>query len=114
MGYSCTAIPEPRVKTSKPVVGLEGVTVWLIAGEGERPKSYYLTSRFIVEKCEPDKYLGTELPNEIAGTGVLLGTSVCLNATPLLKQLQKQSANFVNGLFELNDPTVIAALKALA
>lgn len=114
MGYSCAAIPEPRVKTSKPVVGLEGATVWLVAGEGDSPKSYYLASRFVVDKCEPSKHLGTPLPNEVSGAGVLLRTSVCLDATPLLAQLRRLSANFVNGFFELRDPAAISALKALA
>ena len=114
MGYSCTAIPTPRVKTSKSVAGLEGSTVWLVAGEGKSPKNYFLASTFLSDKCEPDKYLGTRLPNEVPGTGTLLGTSVSLNATALLEQLQKLSANFVNGFCELRDPAAISALKALA
>jgi hypothetical protein len=113
MGYSCTAIPEPRVTTSKPVVGLEGSTVWLVAGEGESPKRYYLASRFVIEKCEPDKHLGTKLCNEVSGNGVLLGTGVCLDALPLLQQLKRLSANFVNGFFELRDARTVADLKAL-
>jgi hypothetical protein len=114
MGYSCEKIPEPRVKTSKPIDGLEGVTVWLIAGEGKSPKNYYLAARFIVENCEIDKYPGTDLPNQISGPGKLFHKSICLNGTPLLGLLQKQSANFVNGLCELRDPSALAALKALA
>lgn len=113
MGYSCTEIPEPRVKTSKSVVGTEGATVWLVSGEGVRPKSYYLALMFVVDRCEPDKYLETKLPNEISGAGALLGTSVCLDGTALLEELQRLSANFVNGFFELRDPSAIAALKAL-
>ncbi|MGR9000140.1 MAG: hypothetical protein ACU88J_13985, partial [Gammaproteobacteria bacterium] len=64
MRYSCTEIPEPpRVKTSKFVCGLEGVTVWLIAGEGKSPKSYYIAAKFIATNCEPNLYPGTDLPN---------------------------------------------------
>jgi hypothetical protein len=114
MGYSCTAIPTPRVKTSKPVAGTEGSTVWLIAGEGKSPKSYYLAAKFSVEKCEPGKHLGTELPNEVSGPGLLLGKSIKLSGTPLLSQLQKLSANFVHGFCEVRDVAAIAALKALA
>lgn len=114
MGYSCTDIPYPRVKTRRPVKGLEGATVWLVAGEGKSPKSYYLAAKFIIDKCDPDKHLGTNLPNEISGPGLLLGRSIPLNATPLLAQLQRLSANFVNGLCELRDPSAVAALKALA
>ena len=113
MRYSCTAIPEPRVKTSKSVVGLEGATVWLVAGEGERPKRYYLASKFVIEKCEPDKYVGKKLRNEVSGSGVLLGLGVSLDALPLLMHIKKISANFVNGFFELRDARAIADLKAL-
>ena len=114
MGYSCTAITTPSVKTSKSVAGLEGSTVWLIAGEGKSLKNYFLASTFVVDKCEPDKYPRTKLANELSGAGTLLGTSVSLNMTPLLRELQRLSANFVNGFCELRDTTVISALKALA
>jgi hypothetical protein len=103
----------PLASTSKSVVGLEGATVWLVAGEGRSPKSYYLASRFVIEECAPDKHTGTKLPNEASGTGVLFGTTFALNTTVLLEQLRKLSANFVNGFFELRDPATIAALKAL-
>ena len=103
MGYSCKDIPTPRVKTSKPVVGLEGATVWLIAGEGEKPKTYYLASRFIIDRSEPAKYLGEKLANEVSGKGTLLKTSVPLAGTAVLEKIKKQSANFVNGFFELRD-----------
>lgn len=114
MGYSCTDIPVPRVKTDKLVIGLEGATVWLVAGEGASPKRYYLTSRFIIDKCEQNKDIGTRLSNEVSGSGVLLGMSVPLNTTSILKQVMRLSANFVNGFFELRDPDAIAALKTLA
>ena len=114
MGYSCTAIPKPRVKTSKPIDGTAGSTVWLIAGEGKSPQSYYLAAKFVVDTCEPGKYLGKELPNEVSGPGSLLGKSINLNGTPLLAQLQKLSANFVNGFCEVRDAAAIAGLKALA
>lgn len=113
MGYSCTAISTPRVVTSKPVSGLEGATVWLVAGEGKTPKSYYLASRFIVDKCSPGKHWGTDLPNEVSGEGDLFGMRISLDASPLLEQLQRASANFVSGFCELRDPSVISALKAL-
>ena len=114
MGYSCTAIPVPRVKTSKAVAGLEGATVWLVAGEGESPKRYYLASNFVIQKCEPNKHPDNKLCNQVSGTGILLGLSVCLDAMPLLDDLRKLSANFVNGFFELRDAKAIADLKALS
>lgn len=114
MGYSCTDIPYPRVKTSKPINGLEGSAIWLIAGEGKRPKNFYLAAKFIVENCEFNKYPATKLPNEISGKGKLLGKRICLDGTPLLNQIKKQTANFVSGLCELRDSAIIADLEKLA
>jgi hypothetical protein len=114
MGYSCTTLPTPRLKTSKSVLGHEGATVWLVAGEGKAPKSYFLASRFVIDSCEPNKHPGTRLPNEVSGSGVLLGKSVCIDGTPLFEALRRSSANFVNGYCEIRDPATIAALKRLA
>lgn len=114
MGYSCEAIPEPRVKTSKAVVGLEGVTVWLVSGEGKSPKRYYLAARFISEKCESGLYRGSDLPNQISGAGTLYGKSKPITGTTLYSLLQRQSANFVNGFFELRDAAAISGLERLA
>lgn len=113
MRYSCTEIPVPRVKTSKSVSGLDGVTVWLIAGEGKSPKSYYLAAKFTATKCEPNLYPGTDLPNQISGEGTLFKKGILLNGSTLLKLLQNKSANFVNGFYESRDPTAIAYLEAL-
>ena len=114
MGYSCTDIRNPQVKTSKSVEGLEGSTVWLVAGEGKSPKSYYLAAKFTIEFCNPSKHVGTTLPNEVSGRGLLLGKSIRMNNSALLAQLQKLSANFVSGFCELSDASVIVGLKALA
>ena len=113
MGYSCTKIPEPRVKTRKPVQGTEGSIVWLVAGEGKSPKSYYLASRFVIDKAQVDLYAGTDLPNQVSGPGVLLGHSIPLTRTAILSSLQRSTANFVNGFCELRDPDVIRVLRAL-
>lgn len=113
MGYSCIAIPSPRVKTSKSVANLEGVTVWLIAEEGERPKRYYLASKFVAKMCEMNLYPRTELRNQISGDGKLLGISIPLDGTALLDTLRNRSANFVNGFYELKDATAIRALEIL-
>ncbi len=113
MGQSCVDIAAPQAKTSKNVMGLEGVTVWLIAGEGESPKSYYLTSTFVADKCEPGKYPREKLANQISGPGRLLKKTLSLTGTPLLELLKKSSANFVNGFGELKDPAAIKGLQGL-
>ena len=113
MGYSCDAIPEPRVKTSKSVAGLHGVTVWLISGEGKSPKHYYLAAKFLANKCESGLYPSSDLPNQISGPGALFGKSKPIGGTPLHSLLKRQSANFVNGFFELHDPVAISGLERL-
>lgn len=114
MGALDTSLRHPRVRTRRPVVGLEGSTVWLIAGAGTSPKSYYVASRFTIEKCEPDKYLGEKLSNQVSGEGRMLGRSVPLDGSELLAQLKQRSANFVSGFCSITDPSVIAGLKAIA
>ncbi|NBW49860.1 MAG: hypothetical protein EBR49_07160 [Betaproteobacteria bacterium] len=113
MGYSSSAMTEPKVKTSKRIMGLEGAMVWVIAGEGKRPKSYFLASRFIVKRCTYGKYIMSDLPNEISGDGQLFGKSVPLDGLPILGELRRVSANFRKGLFEVADISVIATLRTL-
>lgn len=113
MGYSCVDIPEPRVQTSRPVAGLDGVTVWLIAGEGETPKSYYLAAKFIADRCEPNSIVGSKFPNLIAGPGNLFKKTIPLNGSLVLEHLRRESANFVRGFYESKDSAVISGLKAL-
>ena len=114
MGQSCADIPAPQAKTSKNISGLEGVTVWLIAGEGDSPKSYYLAAKFVADKCEANRYPTEKLANQISGPGRLLKKTIPINGTPLLEVLKRYSANFANGFGELKDSFAIKALQALA
>ncbi len=64
MGYSLsdredrfTGNPPFRILTKKNVVGLKGSTIWLIEGrreEGQKLKTYYLCSKFVIENTWPD------------------------------------------------------------
>lgn len=115
MGYSCVDILEPRVKTSRPVMGLEGVTVWLVAGEGKSPKSYYLTAKFIASRCQTNVDPGAKLSNLIAGDhGALFKKSISITGTSLLELIQKESANFARGFYESKDVNIISGLERLA
>lgn len=113
MGYSCVDIPEPRVQTGRGVEGLEGVTVWLLAGEGEKPKSYYLAAKFVAERCETNAISGSRFPHLIAGPGQLFRKSLPLGGKPVLEEIRRESANFVRGFYETKDPAVIAGLSQL-
>lgn len=114
MGYSCVDIPEPRVQTSREVEGLEGVTVWLVAGEGEKPKSYYLAAKLVAFRCEANAISGSRFPHLITGPGQLFKKSIPLGGKPLLEDIRRESANFARGFYETKDPAVIAGLCRLA
>jgi len=114
MGYSCVDIPEPRVQTSREVEGLEGVTVWLVAGEGEKPKSYYLAAKFVASRCEANAISGSRFPHLIAGLGQLFKKSIPLAGTALLEHVRKESANFVRGFYETKEASVISGLSQRA
>lgn len=114
MGYSCAEFREPRVQTRRPVEGLEGVTVWLLAGEGGSPKSYFLAAKFVASRCVPNVAANSKFPNLISGKGHLFKKSIPLNGTSLLKHVRKDSANFVRGFYETKSSSVISGLKALA
>jgi hypothetical protein len=109
----CTNLPYPRVRTKKKVFGLEGSVVWMIAGAGKSPKSYYLVSTFIIDKFEPNKYPGDDLPNEVSGTGRLFGLSILLDQTSILEKLKRQTANFASGFFEINNSAIISEFESL-
>lgn len=114
MGYSCVDITEPRVQTSRSIEGLEGATVWLVAGEGKSPKSYYLAAKFVASRCGPNPISGSKFPNLITGEGNLFKKTVPLCGTALLELIRTESANFVRGFYEAKNAAVIVGLKALA
>jgi hypothetical protein len=114
MGYPSTALTDPHVKTKNPVLGLNGITVWLIAGEGKSPKSFLIAAMFIADKCETNKFPGTKLPNQISGVGTLYKLTKPIRGTMLLDQIRTESRNFQNGFHEVKDAKIIAALLAFA
>ena len=110
---SCKDFTRPQVRTKNLVEGLDGVTVWLIAGEGESPKSFFLASVFVANECKQGYFPEPALPNLIAGKGELFGYSIPLNESVLYKKLNKDSTNFRRGFYETHDISIIAGLKAL-
>jgi hypothetical protein len=95
------------------VEGLEGVTVWLIAGEGEKPKAYFLAAKFVANRCESNSIPGSKFPHLIAGAGSLFKKNIPIGGTSFLAQVRKDSANFVRGFYETKDPLVVSGLNAL-
>lgn len=113
MKYSSTTITEPHARTKKSIVGLEGVTVWLIAGEGTKsPKSFFISSMFIAEHCHTNKFTG-DLPNEISGEGTLYKLTKPITGTVLMDQLKDKTAN-LRYFQEIKDITIINSLLKLS
>ena len=109
-GYSSTTITEPHVRTSRNVTGLEGVTVWLIAGEGKSPKSYFIAAKFIADKCLLNQYPEEEeLKNGISGKGTLYKLAKPITGTPLIALIKRKTANFI-GFQEITDIKIIDGL----
>jgi hypothetical protein len=113
IGYSCVTLLSPRVITKKSVVNLEGVTVWLISGEGKSPKSYFLAAKFAANNCEQNKFPGSKLPNQISGPGHLFKLARPINGTSLLRLILERSNNFRNGFHEVADAKIINELMGL-
>lgn len=85
----------------------------MIVGAGKSPKSYYLVSIFIIDKCEQNKYSGDDLPNKISGTERLFDLSIPLDQTSILEKLKRQTANFASGFFEINNSAIISEFESL-
>ena len=114
-GCSSTTITKPHVKTGKTVTGLEGVTVWLIAGEGKSPKSYFIAAKFIADKCLLNEHPEEEkLKNGISGKGTLYKLTKPITGTVLIDKIKKESTNFRKGFHEVTDNTIINDLLKLS
>ena len=113
MGYSCATLLTPQVRTKNSVSGLNGVTVWLIAGEGKSPKSYYLASTFVADQCKTAHFPDPKLPNLIAGVGRTFGLSISISGSSLLEKIKAESANFRRGFYETFDHVVITQLQGM-
>lgn len=113
MGYSAEDSDPFGLYTSKNVSNPVGDVVWIIAGQGDSPKQYSLSSWFIVSKVtkadHPD--FGFTFSGEKGGA---------FDPMPRLDQLEwfpafrKRMANFSIGLTELRQPEIIEALREVA
>lgn len=100
----------PHAITSRNVTGLEGVTVWLIAGEGKSPKSYFIAAKFIADKCLLNEHPEEKkLKNGISGKGILYRRAKPITGTELIAQIKDKTAN-LRGFKEITDITIINGL----
>ncbi|HEY4283314.1 MAG TPA: hypothetical protein VGM62_09630 [Chthoniobacterales bacterium] len=111
MGYPALKIHKLGIYTKKPVNGIKGSRVWIIAGEGS-PRKYYLRATFLVGSVEPSDRI--DFKSRVNGTdGQLLDPMPLLNAESWFPAFLERQGNFAFGFCPINDPAVIEALKKI-
>lgn len=114
MGYSASAMLDPRMFTDKSVRYLSSNAVWLISGEGKSPKTFYLAAVFKPNRTSMGTYDHPSFKNAAYGIGHIFGETIKLNGMPWFETLKAVQHNFKNGLFEVTDSKVIDELRRLA
>jgi hypothetical protein len=113
MGYPASQLESPRILTNKSVRNLPGQTVWLISGEGQRQRSYYLAAVFEVDRTFMGSSAYAGFKNSAQGPGLLFGETICLDRLSWFEDLKKKLINFRNGLTELTDDLAVYELQRL-
>jgi hypothetical protein len=111
MGYSYRHEDgEPfSILTNKPVSGLLGSTIWLIAGEG-RPRSYFLVCRFEVDDIGEADH--AYFKHFASGTNGRAFEPIPVNGLDWFEKIYSQTRNFSLGLSKLDDE-VVAEMERL-
>jgi len=115
MGYSASAMPEPRMFTNKSVKHVPSQAVWLVSGEGNKsPKTFYLAAVFKPNRTTIGMYDHPKFKNAAYGVGHIFGETMELNGLPWFEKLKVEQLNFKDGLFEVKDSKVVDELRKLA
>lgn len=115
MGYSASALPSPRLFTSKSVRKLPGATVWLVSGEGTKsPKIFYLAAVFKVLEIKEGLYEHSDFKNSAHGEGHIYGEKVLLSGLSWFDTFKKEQSNFRNSLTEITGNPAIAHFQTLS
>ena len=115
MGYSASALPTPRLFTSKSVRKLPGAIVWLVSGEGAKsPKTFYLGAAFTVLEIKEGAYEHPDFKNSGYGEGHIFGETKLLTGNSWFDTFKKNQSYFRNSLTEITGNPVIAHFQALS
>ena len=110
MGYP---FEEFKFFTNNRVSVSDGQAVWVISGEGASPKSYYLTSLFIVAGYKEGSYAKPDFANEIRGvTGQLWGKKHPIMGDTL-DMLLEDSLNLQKGFYKTDNALLIDEFRKL-
>lgn len=112
MGGPIEAGTALRVWTNKATKRLEGNIVWMIAGEGNKPRKYSLASVFRV--TETGETGDEALKHYAQGPGEYFDQPIDLTALDWFDDLSKMMNRFQFGVQELKDKELITKLIAVS
>lgn len=98
-----------RKNISKPI----GDVVWIIAGKGDSPKQYFLSSWFVISTVTPADHpdFGITLSGQEGGA---FDPMPRLDHMEWFPEFRRRMANFSLGLTELRQADVLEALRQVA
>jgi hypothetical protein len=112
MGYPAQDADPMVLYTSKKIAAI-GDTIWIVAGESQRPKQYFLRSQFILSKITPADH--PDFGFALSGTeGGPIDRPALLNGKPWFDDFFKAMAHFSLGLSEITQSEVIKEFNLLA
>ncbi|MCE9677793.1 hypothetical protein LZP69_01125 [Shewanella sp. AS1] len=113
IGQSVLDLGNLEAFTNKNVSGSKNGVVWVVSGVGRRsPKKYYASMAFVIdtEKTGSSPIAGFE--NSISGKkGIILKKPIEVTGQPWLRELNRTTANFVNGFSKISDPVIISEFE---
>lgn len=113
MGYDGLSVDRLSVYTDHPVSRhVVGARVWLLAGEGERPRTYRLRGTFVIAAIEPSD--NPEFASILSGKdGRLFAPMPRLNDEPWFPPFRESMGRFHFGFRRITDPKVLAGLRSV-
>ena len=114
MGYSAFTDPNPfSFYTSKTLRDVIGDVVWVVTGQGEGRKTFYLSCWFVIDEIRPSD--DAEFGYVVSGkNGGLCDPVPVLNEEQWFSEFLRKMANFSLGFNEIRDPEIIEAFRVLA
>ncbi|MEA5566940.1 GIY-YIG nuclease family protein [Anabaena sp. UHCC 0399] len=110
--YDCDEVL-PGISTNKrAVLNTKGDTIFLIVGIGEKPKQYYLWSKFICEETTTSDYENSHFYDAF-GSGYLMKSPQFLNSKEF-NEFKRFCGNFGFGFMRIKDSAYLNKLKELS
>ena len=113
VGQSVLDLGNLKAFTNKNVSGSKSGVAWVVSGVGNRsPKKYYASMAFVIDTETTGSSPIAGFKNSISGKkGVILKKPVEVTGQAWLRELNKQTANFVQGFSKISDPVIISEFE---